>query len=156
MDARVGPGVFCHHVINMDQLEFLIMHRILIGILVWACFAHAAQAQTQASLNTFSDSDVIVKRLNCPAGTVQFARGVRWAPANNAVSLTINDVDEVLLPPSCYAQMYCARYRGDSSVVIVDTPACGGSALAPEYIVIDLISKKKVVLNQAQLKANVR
>ena len=132
------------------------MRHILISCLLWTCAVGGAQAQTQASLNTFSDKDVIVKRLNCPAGTVQFARGVRWAPAHNGVSISINDSDEVLLPASCYAEMYCARYRGDSSVVIVDTPACGGSALAPEYIVIDLISKKKLVLNQAQLKANVR
>ena len=52
--------------------------------------------------------------------------------------------------------MYCARYKGASSVVIVESPACGGNAVAEEYIVIDLISKRKVKLNYAQLKANVR
>jgi hypothetical protein len=115
-----------------------------------------ASAQSRAPLNSFSDKDLMVKRINCPAGNVQFARGVRWAPANNGVSLSINDSDQVLLPAAYYGEMYCARYKGASSVVIVDSPACGGNAVAEEYIVIDLISKRKVKLNYAQLKANVR
>lgn len=113
-------------------------------------------AQTKARLDTFSSSKTIVERLNCPAGNVQFARGVRWAPGNNKVSLTINDSDQVILPASCYAEMFCARYKGASSVVIVDAPACGGNAVGEDYIVIDLISKQKRTLNQAQFNASVR
>jgi hypothetical protein len=52
--------------------------------------------------------------------------------------------------------MFCGRYRGASSVVIVDAPACGGNAVAEEYIVIDLITQKKITLNYGQFKANVR
>jgi hypothetical protein len=72
------------------------------------------------------------------------------------VSISINDADEVRLPASCYGEMYCARYKGASSVVIVEAPACGGNAVPEEYIVIDLISKAKIKLNYAQLKAQVR
>lgn len=116
----------------------------------------AAFAQTKAQLDTFSSSNIIVQRLNCPAGNVQFTRGVRWAPANNKVSLSINDSDQIILPASCYAEMFCARFKGASSVVVVDTPACGGSAVGPEYIVIDLISKQKRILNEAQFNSNIR
>ena len=132
------------------------MTRFILAALFSMALAHSAFAQNKATLNSFSASDLMVKRISCPAGHVQFARGVRWAPANNGVSITINDSDEVLLPASCYAEMYCARYKGASSVVIVDAPACGGNAVAEEYIVIDLISKRKVTLNYPQMKANVR
>lgn len=132
------------------------MTRFILAALCSMTLAHPAFAQNRATLNSFSDRDLMVKRISCPAGNVQFARGVRWAPANNGVSITINDSDEVLLPASCYGEMYCARYKGASSVVIVDAPACGGNAVAEEYIVIDLISKRKVNLNYAQMKANVR
>jgi hypothetical protein len=132
------------------------MIRLILTLLISMSFVPLASAQAKAMLNTFSDSELIVKRLNCPAGTVQFARGVRWAPANNGVSLNINDADEVLLPAACYAEMYCARYKGASSVVIVNSPACGGNAVPEEYIVIDLISKKKVTLSYAQAKGVLR
>jgi hypothetical protein len=132
---------------------------VLMGFLFTASFVGVrseAFAQTKARLDTFSSSNTIVQRLNCPAGNVQFARGVRWAPGNNKVSLTINDSDQIILPESCYAEMFCARFKGASSVVIVDTPACGGGAVGPEYIVIDLINKQKRVLNEAQFNSNIR
>ena len=132
------------------------MNRFLLATLCSMALTLPAFAQNRATLNSLSDKDPMVKRISCPAGHVQFARGVRWAPANNGVSISINDSDEVLLPASCYAEMYCARYKGASSVVIVDAPACGGNAVAEEFIVIDLISKRKVTLNYAQMKANVR
>jgi hypothetical protein len=132
------------------------MTRFILAALFSMALAQSAFAQNRATLNSFSDKALMVKRISCPAGNVQFARGVRWAPANNGVSITINDSDEVLLPASCYAEMYCARYKGASSVVIVDAPACGGNAVAEEYIVIDLISKRKVTLNHPQMKAHVR
>jgi len=132
------------------------MHRFVLAAIVTLAVLPIASAQNKATLNAFSDKDLMVKRISCPAGNVQFARGVRWAPANNGVSLLINDSDEVQLPASCYGEMYCARYKGASSVVIVDAPACGGNAVAEEYIVIDLISKQKITLNYAQMKANVR
>jgi hypothetical protein len=132
------------------------MHRFVLAAIVTLAVLPIASAQNKATLNAFSDKDLMVKRISCPAGNVQFARGVRWAPANNGVSLLINDTDEVQLPASCYGEMYCARYKGASSVVIVDAPACGGNAVAEEYIVIDLISKQKITLNYAQMKANVR
>jgi len=132
------------------------MHRFVLAAIVTLAVLPIASAQNKATLNAFSDKDLMVKRISCPAGNVQFARGVRWAPANNGVSLLINDADEVQLPASCYGEMYCARYKGASSVVIVDAPACGGNAVAEEYIVIDLISKQKITLNYAQMKANVR
>jgi len=132
------------------------MHRFVLAAIVTLAVLPIASAQNKVTLNAFSDKDLMVKRISCPAGNVQFARGVRWAPANNGVSLLINDTDEVQLPASCYGEMYCARYKGASSVVIVDAPACGGNAVAEEYIVIDLISKQKITLNYAQMKANVR
>ena len=132
------------------------MHRFVLAAIVTLAVLPIASAQNKATLNALSDKDLMVKRISCPAGNVQFARGVRWAPANNGVSLLINDADEVQLPASCYGEMYCARYKGASSVVIVDAPACGGNAVAEEYIVIDLISKQKITLNYAQMKANVR
>lgn len=119
-------------------------------------FTSETFAQTKALLNTFSSSSTIVERINCPAGNVQFARGVRWAPANNKISLTINDSDQLILPASCYSDMFCARFKGASSVVIVNTPACGGNAVGPEYIVIDLISKQKRTLSEAQFNSNMR
>ncbi len=131
------------------------MYRYIVLVLM-SVYSFGLHAQTKTALNAFSNKETTVKRINCPAGTVQFARGVRFAPPNNGVSISINDKDEVRLAASCYAEMFCARYKGDSSVVIVDAPACGGGAVAEEYIVIDLISKKKIVLNHAQFKANVR
>jgi len=110
-------------------------------------------SQTRARLDNgkfVSDKEITVQRLNCPAGTVQFARGVRWAPENFKVLLTINDSDNVVLPPSCYVQMSCVRYKGASSVMIEDSPACGGNAVPNEYLVIDLISLEKVTLDNAQ------
>ncbi len=127
-----------------------------IFLLLMSVFSFGLHAQTKTALNAFSDKETAVKRINCPAGTVQFARGVRFAPANNGVSILINDKDEVRLAASCYAEMFCARHKGASSVVIVDAPACGGAAVAEEYIVIDLISRKKTVLNHSQFKASVR
>ena len=118
------------------------MHRCIFLILM-SVFSAGLHAQTKAALNAFSSKEIVVKRINCPAGTVQFARGVRFAPPDNGVSLLINDKDEVRLSAGCYAEMFCARHKGDSSVVIVDAPACGGGAVAEEYIVIDLISRKK-------------
>jgi hypothetical protein len=132
------------------------MRRFFSVALVTLFFSPLAFAQSRETLNAFSNKELMVKRISCPAGSVQFARGVRWAPANNRVSVLINDADEVQLPASCYSEMYCARYKGASSVVIVDAPACGGNAVDEEFIVIDLISKKKVTLNYAKLKANVR
>lgn len=132
------------------------MRRFFFAALVTLFLSPLAFAQSKENLNAFSNKELMVKRISCPAGNVQFARGVRWAPANNRVSVLINDTDEVQLPASCYSEMYCARYKGASSVVIVDAPACGGNAVDEEFIVIDLISKKKVTLNYGQLKANVR
>ena len=132
------------------------MHRFVFAALITLVFSPLAFAQGRATLNAFSNKELLVKRISCPAGNVQFARGVRWAPANNGVSVLINDSDEVKLPASCYGEMYCAHYKGASSVVIVDAPACGGNAVAEEYIVIDLIAKHKVTLNYGQLKANAR
>jgi hypothetical protein len=128
----------------------------LITIVFILLISNFSFAQTKAKLNTFSSSERVVERLNCPAGTVQFARGVRWAPANNKVSLTINDRDELILPESCYAEMFCGNYRGASSVFIVDTPACGGNALPEQYLVIDLISKAKTKLTYAQYMSIMR
>lgn len=133
-----------------------ISYRFFIAVFITVSCATASIAQTRAVLNVFSHNELTVKRLNCPAGSVQFARGVRWAPVNDAVSLTINDRDELLLPAACYAEMYCARYKGASSVVIVAAPACGGSAVSEEYIVVDLISKQKKTLDYRELKATVR
>ena len=132
------------------------MNRCFVAFVVGVAWVSGACAQSRATLNAFSSTDPVVQRISCPAGNVQFARGVRWAPANHGVSLSINDADEVLLPASCYAEMYCARYRNASSVVVVDSPACGGNAVAEEYIVIDLISKSKRRLTYGQLQANVR
>jgi len=113
-------------------------------------------SQTSVRLNTFSSNELMVKRLNCPAGSVQFARGVRWAPADNKVSLTINDRDEIILPAGCYGEMLCGNYKGASSVVLVHAPACGGNAVGEEYIVIDLISKQRRTLNYSQFKSSFR
>ena len=130
----------------------------LIGFFLFG-LASVAIAQTKANLDGgkfLSNKDTTVEIIDCPAGKVQFARGVRWAPADFGVVLTINGSDNVYLPQSCYVQMSCVRYDGASSVMIEDAPACGGNAVGEDYIVIDLISLKKRVLDYRQLKGHVR
>lgn len=126
-----------------------------LGCMMAVLMPSFAAAQTHARLNGgkfVSNEEITVERLNCNGTAVQFARGVRWAPANYSPIVSINDSATVQLHPSCYTDMMCGQFRGKPVVVIIDAPACGGNAVGEEYIVIDLASRRKQVLNEAQAR----
>jgi hypothetical protein len=117
--------------------------------------ASIGMAQTSAKLDGgkfVSHEETTVQRLNCKGTAVQFARGVRWTPADYSPVLSINDKTTVSLPKSCYTQMMCVVYNSKPSVLIVDAPACGGNAVGEDYIVIELATRRKHVLNYAQAR----
>lgn len=126
-----------------------------VGCLMAALMPSLAGAQTHARLDGgkfVSNEEITVERLNCNGTAVQFARGVRWAPANYSPIVSINDSATVQLHASCYTDMMCSQFRGKSVVVIIDAPACGGNAVGEDYIVIDLASRRKQVLNYTQAR----
>lgn len=129
--------------------------RLLLCCLAAALMPSFAMAQTQARLDGgkfVSNQETTVQRLNCSGTAVQFARGVRWTPADYSPIVSINDSASVQLHPSCYTHMSCGNFNGKPAVVIVDAPACGGNAVGEDYIVIDLASRRKHVLNYAQAR----
>ncbi len=131
------------------------IQRLLLCCLAAALTPSFAIAQSQARLDGgkfVSNQETTVQRLNCNGTAVQFARGVRWTPANYSPIVSINDSATVELPPSCYTNMACGHFNGKPVVVIVDAPACGGNAVGEDYIVIDLASRRKHVLNYAQAR----
>jgi hypothetical protein len=128
---------------------------LLLCCLAAALIPSFANAQTQARLDGgkfVSNEEITVQRLNCNGTSVQFARGVRWAPADYSPIVSINDSATVQLHPSCYTNMMCGHFNGKPAVVIVDAPACGGNAVGEDYIVIDLASRRKHVLSYTQAR----
>lgn len=100
-----------------------------------------------------SDKNVTVERINCYGTNIQFARGVRWTPPDYSPVLSFNDKQSVTLPPSCYDNMSCVIYRGTPSLLVIDSPACGGTALPEQYLVFDLMHMGTTTLSYQQAKS---
>ena len=133
------------------------MNKYIIIAVAMYVICSPISAKDNVELNVWSDNETIVSNINCYGVDVQFARGVRWAPVDLSVELTVGGIDSPLrLEKGCYANMSCAYYKARPSVVVVAAPACGGNAVNEEYIVIDLKSGKKTLLNyQEAEKANI-
>ncbi len=117
--------------------------------------ASMAMAQTSAKLDGgkfVSHEEPTAQRLNCQGTAVQFARGLRWTPADFSPILSINDNTSLQLHKSCYTDMMCVNYNGKPAVLIIDAPACGGNAVGEDYIVIELATRRKHVLNYTQAR----
>lgn len=99
-----------------------------------------------------SDRETTVERLSCSGISVQFARGVRWTPANFSPVVSINDRESIQLQPGCYPEMSCGQFQGNPVVLIVSAPACGGNAVPEEYLVLNLRNKQLKTLSYSQAK----
>ena len=100
-----------------------------------------------------SERNVTVERINCYGTNVQFARGVRWTPPDYSPILSFNDKSSLTLPSSCYEKMSCVIYRGNPSLLVTDSPACGGNAMPERYIVFDLAQMGATTLSYQQAKS---
>lgn len=123
-------------------------------LLILLAMSLNTQAQTVRLNNGkfVSARETTVERLSCSGISVQFARGVRWTPANFSPVVSINDRDSIQLEPGCYPEMSCGQYQGNPVVLIVSAPACGGNAVPEEYLVLNLRNKQLTTLNYSQAK----
>ncbi len=101
-----------------------------------------------------SQEEPVVASLRCQGIDVQFAKGVRWTPADFSAEVSVVGPrgGTTTLGPSCHRDMTCISADGQPAVLIVDAPACGGNAVPEEYIVIQLKSMKKKVYSYAQAR----
>lgn len=125
-------------------------------LLYTVLFSSALMAQTVRldGGKLLSFEEPVVATLRCQGISVQFAKGVRWTPADFSAEVSVAGPGgrSTTLNPSCHRDMSCISADGQPAVLIVDAPACGGSAVPEEYIVIQLKTMKKKVYSYTQAK----
>ena len=136
-------------------MNIKLKHIIIVGLLTLLLNDNAF-SETKASLNNgalISDEEITVANVNCEGVDVKFSRGVRGAPIGYEPIINIGGHDSsIKLPKSCYTDMLCKYYNGKPAVVIIDAPACGGNVVGEEYIVIDLNTLHKNVIEYGEAK----
>jgi hypothetical protein len=90
--------------------------------------------------------DLYIKNMNCQNTSISFERKKDLTPL-----LQIGDYKNKL-QTSCYSSMMCVTFNGQSSVLIIDSPACGGNGVPENYIVFNLKSNSKTSLTYNQAK----
>lgn len=98
----------------------------------------------------YSLEEQTVGTLHCSNTRIQFARGMRWTPADFSPVLSFDDND-ITLDAGCYSEMSCVEYKGVDSLLLVVT-ACGGNAVGDEYHVFNLKNQKEQILDYRQAK----
>lgn len=101
-----------------------------------------------------SIEEPVVASLRCQGMDVQFAKGMRWTPADFSAEISVLGPRGLVttLGPSCHKEMSCVSLNGQPSVLIVVAPACGGNAVPEDYVVIQLRNMEKKVFSYTQAK----
>ena len=118
----------------------------IILVSTYGCSKESAEIDT-LPLDSTNSADVSI---SCKEGKARFARGVRGTPSDFSPIVTLNKNKQIRLYPSCYTDISCVYYKNKPSVMLIDAPACGGNAVPEEYIVFDLNTGKKHILNYHQ------
>ena len=87
------------------------------------------------------------KSMSCNGKVIAYTR-IKNSPKSQ---LSI-DGKNIPLAESCYFSMDCVSYRQKPSLLIVDTPACGGNAVPEIYRVFDIESLKQTQLTYQAAK----
>lgn len=112
-------------------------------------------AEPSAQLNAFSDDDQQIVNISCNGIDVQFARGMRWTPPDLSPELSIGGIKKpIYLEKGCYSTISCEHYKAKLSVAIARSPACGGNAVSEDFIIIDLKSGKKKIIDYEEANAS--
>ena len=90
--------------------------------------------------------DLYTKNINCSGNIVSFTRKKNQPPL-----LLING-KKVSINSSCYSSMDCTNFRGNESLLLVESPACGGNAVPESYLVYHLSTLGKTTLNYSSAK----
>ncbi len=53
---------------------------------------------------------------------------------------------------TCYGFMTCVDYKGKKAIALVDSPACLGNGVTPDFILIDTATLSKKVLSTQQAR----
>jgi hypothetical protein len=126
-----------------------------VGVIAGKALSKIFHGSSEVSLDDLSSekygNDQVVATMKCEGVDIQFAKGMRWTPPDFSPILDIGG-KSIKLSAGCYATMSCVTYKQRPSVLVVSAPACGGNAVAEEYLVYDLKSKKRKVLNYNQAK----
>jgi hypothetical protein len=123
------------------------------GFLGGKVLSKVFNGSSEVSLDDLSSEkygdDQVVGTMTCEGVSVQFAKGMRWTPPDFSPILDIGE-KSIKLSAGCYATMSCVTYKQRPSVMVVSAPACGGNAVAEKYLIYDLKTKKRKVLNYSQ------
>lgn len=84
---------------------------------------------------------VYSKSLSCGSSKISFTRKKNQAPL-----FLIND-KKVAIEQTCYDSMNCVNMKGQDTLLLVVTPACGGNGIPESYVTYDLNTLKKKEYN---------
>lgn len=90
--------------------------------------------------------DIYSKNMNCQNTSINFER-----KKDLTALFQIGDYKNKL-PQSCYSSMMCITYNSQPSVLIIDSPACGGNGVPENYIIFNIKSNSKTTLSYTQAK----
>jgi hypothetical protein len=109
----------------------------ILAILFTSQIVHAIELDSLGSLG----EGVYSKSLTCGSSKVSFTRKKNQPPL-----FLIND-KKVPLEQTCYGSLDCVNFKGQDTLLLVVTPACGGNGIPESYVTYDLNTLKKKEYN---------
>ena len=124
------------------------MSQIISKIIFIMIFQLVSTAHATVTLDAYGSlgEDLYSKNMNCQGVAINFERKKDMLPI-----LLMGD-KQTELSASCYESMSCVNFNGQSSVLIINTPACGGNGVPENYIVYNIKNNSKTSLTYNHAK----